>query len=116
VCLKLATFIIPYIPSKDSSHLIVNQLPLVLLANDILAITGKESHTIRICPLPSISQTNTLIMDAVSLYQMVTRADPIGLQIFDYEQYPIQSEEDARRQKDATFGSIFDIKKNERNL
>jgi len=81
------------------------------LANDILAITGKERHTIGICPLPSISQTNALIMDAVSLYQMVTRVDPIGLQIFDYEQYPFQSEEDARRQKDATFGSIFDIKK-----
>ncbi|KAL0582306.1 hypothetical protein ABG067_007835, partial [Albugo candida] len=113
VCLKIIKFIQPYIPYKDSINSMVHQLPFVLLSNTILELIGKKKaiYIIGICPLPSISQTNSLAMNAVSLYQMMTRVDPVGLQLFDYEQYPIQSEEDARRQKDATFNSIFDMKK-----
>ncbi|GAA5794779.1 hypothetical protein HPULCUR_000125 [Helicostylum pulchrum] len=112
VCLKIITFLRPYIPQKECFHMIIHQLPLVLLANDILIKTGNTSHTRKICPLSSLSQTSSLRVDGSSLYHIMTRADPISLDIFDYVGYTFQSEEDARRQQDAIFGSIFDIKKN----
>lgn len=50
-------------------------------------------------------------MDKPSLYHMMTRTDPIALDIFDFEGYVIQSEKGARRQRDAVFCFLFNIKK-----
>lgn len=55
--------------------------------------------------------TNSLRMDRPSLYHMMTRTDPIALDIFDFEGYVIQSEKGARRQRDAVFCFILTSKK-----
>ena len=42
---------IPYIPSKEHSFTIMHQLPFVLLANEILELTGYKKFTRYICQI-----------------------------------------------------------------
>ncbi|CEG77598.1 hypothetical protein RMATCC62417_12314 [Rhizopus microsporus] len=108
-CLLIVNKLMPYIPLKRCLHHIIYQLPLTLLANDILRYTGYQKFTQNICPLPSLTTMNALRLDGPSLCHVLSRAVPYKLHIFDYDNYVIESEDVARRNQDATFSSIFDM-------
>ena len=109
VVLLIINSLIPYIPSKEHSFTIMHQLPFVLLANEILELTGYKKFTRKICPTPVI-RDHALTVDGPALYYMLTRKGSNPLHLFDYDGYWIDSEEVARRHQDEVFGAIFDMK------
>ncbi|CEG76619.1 hypothetical protein RMATCC62417_11491 [Rhizopus microsporus] len=62
-----------------------------------------------VCPLPTASIINAIRLDAPSLYYLLSCSDPAKFQILDFDNHLIDSEDQARRHKDAVFGSIFDL-------
>lgn len=107
--LLIINSLIPYIPSKEHSFKILHQLPFVLLANEILELTGYKKFTRKICPTPVV-RNHALTIDVPALYHMLTRKGSNHLHLFDYDGYWIDSEEVARRHQDEVFGAIFDMK------
>ncbi|CEI89126.1 hypothetical protein RMCBS344292_03495 [Rhizopus microsporus] len=91
----------PYIPGKQNRFVVAFQIPLCILANDILRATGYAKFTHQLFPLPHLSYLNALQFNAPS--------GPDALLIFDFNQKAIDSIEYARSNKDAVFCSIFDM-------
>ena len=98
----------PYIPDKQNRFVVARQIPLCILANDILRTTGYAKFTRQLFPLPRLSYLNALQANAPSLYHMMT-SGPDALLISDFNQKAIDSIEYARSNKHAVFSSIFDM-------
>lgn len=98
----------PYIPDKKDRFVIGCQLPLCLLANDVLCTVGYARFDRLLFPKPKPTQLQALDISAPSLYQMLT-SDPNPLSIADFNSNKIDSIEYARSNKDAVFCSIFDM-------
>ena len=81
----------------------------MILANDILKYTGYDKFCMNVCPLPTASTINAMRLDTPSLYHLPPHSDPAKFQILDFDDYLIDSEDQARRHMDAVFGSIFDL-------
>ncbi|ORE07353.1 hypothetical protein BCV72DRAFT_109091 [Rhizopus microsporus var. microsporus] len=103
-CLLILNALKSYIPKKKERLIIAHQLPLCILANDTLLYAGYR----KLCPQPSVSTLHVLRIDEPSLYQILTRL-PCALAIFSYDNYLIESVEEARQNKDAVFSSFFDM-------
>ncbi|CEI97793.1 hypothetical protein RMCBS344292_11918 [Rhizopus microsporus] len=107
-CLLILNALKPYIPEKKERFTIAHQLPFCILANDTLLYAGYRKFYRKLCPQPSASSLHALRIDGPSLYQILTRL-PCALAIFNYDNYLIESVEEARQNKDAVFSSFFDM-------
>ncbi|ORE09146.1 hypothetical protein BCV72DRAFT_193715, partial [Rhizopus microsporus var. microsporus] len=107
-CLLILNALKPYIPKKKERFIIAHQLPFCILANDTLLYAGYRKFYRKLCPQPSASSLHALRIDGPSLYQILTRL-PCALAIFNYDNYLIESVEEARQNKDAVFSSLFDM-------
>ncbi|KAI9257797.1 hypothetical protein EDC94DRAFT_661101 [Helicostylum pulchrum] len=72
VAALIVNLLAPYIPSKELSFDIVQQLLFILLANEFFEITSYQKFTRNICPMSSLS-LNTLRIDGPALYHMISR-------------------------------------------
>ncbi|CAO3699726.1 unnamed protein product [Rhizopus microsporus] len=109
VCKLIIQSLKSYIPKKKYYSILAHQLPFVILANDILKYTGYDKFCMNVCPLPTASTINAMRLDTPSLYHLPPHSDPAKFQILDFDDYLIDSEDQARRHMDAVFGSIFDL-------
>ncbi|KAL4215411.1 hypothetical protein AB4K20DRAFT_1964200 [Rhizopus microsporus] len=100
----------PYIPDKQDRFVVARQIPLCILANDILRATEYAKFTHRFFPLPHLSYLNALQANVPSLHQIMT-SGPDALLISDFNQKTIDRIESVRSNKDAVFCSIFDMNK-----
>lgn len=107
VVLTIINSLAPYIPAKKYYCLIIHQLPVVILANDVLEPTGYEKFTRQVCPMPSLS-SQALKIDDPALYSIPTRKGDNLLYLYDYGGYIIESVEFTRRHQDEVFGLVFD--------
>ncbi|CEI87085.1 hypothetical protein RMCBS344292_01505 [Rhizopus microsporus] len=107
-CLLILNALKPYISKKEERFIIAHQLPFCILANDTLLYAGYKKLYRKLCPQPSASTLHALRVDGPSLYQILTRL-PCALAIFNYDNYLIESIEEARQNKDAVFSSLFDM-------
>lgn len=122
VCLLIANTLKMFLPARTKYHILAYQLHFCLFANDVLEYAGYSKFSRELCPKTSISNINTLHLDAPSIYQILTQkldddfdenqdALSTELIIYGYNKEPIPSIERARRNKDAIFNSIFDYTK-----
>ncbi|GAA5801602.1 hypothetical protein HPULCUR_007050 [Helicostylum pulchrum] len=74
VAALIVNLLAPYIPSKELSFDIVQQLLFILLANEFFEITSYQKFTRNICPMSSLS-LNTLRVDGPALYHMLSRKE-----------------------------------------
>ncbi|CEJ00513.1 hypothetical protein RMCBS344292_14566 [Rhizopus microsporus] len=100
----------PYIPDKQDRFVVARQIPLCILANDILRATEYAKFTHRFFPLPHLSYLNALQANVPSLHQIMI-SGPDALLISDFNQKTIDRIESVRSNKDAVFCSIFDMNK-----
>ncbi|PHZ09986.1 uncharacterized protein RHIMIDRAFT_293945, partial [Rhizopus microsporus ATCC 52813] len=106
-CLLILNALKPYIPKKGR-FVIAHQLPFCILANNALLYVGYKKFYRKFCPQPSGSTLHALRIDGSSLYQILTRL-PCALAVFNYDNYLIESVEEARQNKDAVFSALFDM-------
>lgn len=109
VVLSIINSLAPYIPTKKYYYLIIHQLPVMILANDVLEATGYENFTRQICPMPSLS-SQALKIDDPALYSIPTRKGDNSLYLYDYDSYIFESVEFTKRHQDEIFGLVFDLK------
>jgi hypothetical protein len=90
-----------------------HQLPFVLMANEILHASGYNKFTINVCPLTMPGKLNALAIDAPSLFSLFCspklKKGITKLDIYDFGGRKIVSREVATENKDAVFGSFFNI-------
>ncbi|CAO3635029.1 unnamed protein product [Mucor fragilis] len=114
-CLLICNMIMPYVPAKNNWFSLPYQLPFVLMANELLRLTGYNKFTVSISPLTMPGKLNCLPVDAPMLFSLFCSPkiprDVMRLDIFDFQGRKIVSKEDALSNKDATFSSFFDIQK-----
>ena len=112
-CLLICTLTMPYVPSKKNWYSMPHQLPFVLMANDILRASGYNKFTISVCPLTMPGKLNALAIDAPSLFSLFCspklKKSVTKLDIYDFGGRKIVSREVATENKDAVFGSFFNI-------
>ena len=108
VLVKIISILKPYIPPKKDRYVIGYQLPLCLLANDVLQAVNHAKFTRLLFPKPSPTHLQALDISAPALYQMLT-SEPNALSLADFNSNKIDSIEYARSNKDAVFCSIFDM-------
>ncbi|ORE07187.1 hypothetical protein BCV72DRAFT_190138, partial [Rhizopus microsporus var. microsporus] len=106
-CLLILNALKPYIPKKGR-FVIAHQLPFCILANNALLYVGYKKFYRKFCPQPSGSTLHALRIDGSSLYQILTRL-PCALAVFNYDNYLIESVEEARQNKDTVFSALFDM-------
>ncbi|KAI8062940.1 hypothetical protein BDF21DRAFT_347245 [Thamnidium elegans] len=85
------------------------QLPLCIVCNDILRYTSHTKYKSKLCPVVLSSQLAPLHLSASSLFQILS-SSPKPPIIFGYDNYMLESEEVAIRNKAPVFHSIFDMK------
>jgi hypothetical protein len=114
VSLPIAAMIAPYIPSKENHYFIGFQLPFVLFANDVLRYAGYSKFCRNYCPLPSPTKLDALSIDVPSIYAIFSRTKNKPITLFDLEGFPINSDQQARSRKDATFHAFLISAKSEK--
>ncbi|CAO3619593.1 unnamed protein product [Mucor fragilis] len=108
-CLLLAKALLPYIPTRGNYSYIGFQLPFLLIANDILRCVGYSKFAVELCSSSSCGSLHAMRLDAISVYTLCTKGDD-PMDIFDFQEFVIESVGIARQYKDAVFNSVFDIR------
>ena len=90
-----------------------HQLLFILMANKVLRSSGYNKVAISVCPLTMLGRLNALAIDAPSPLSLFCfpklKKDITKLDIYDFGDRKIISKEVATEDKNAIFGSFFNI-------
>ncbi|KAI9474133.1 MAG: hypothetical protein EXX96DRAFT_580712 [Benjaminiella poitrasii] len=105
-CTLICNLIMPYVPQKTNWGLMPYQIPFVLMANELLRITGYSKFSIKVSPL---TMPEWMLLLFFSLF--CSAKDSRNLNVYDFEGNVIVSRQIATQSKDAIFSSFFNLAK-----
>ncbi|GAA5796257.1 hypothetical protein HPULCUR_001627 [Helicostylum pulchrum] len=113
VCMLIFNLIAPYIPVHKNRGSFAYQLPFLLMCNQIFRVTEYFKFVIKLCPIIKPGSLSSLRMDAAGLYSLFSsqKVKEKPLRVFDHNNQEITSKQAATEQKDAMFGSYFNLPK-----
>lgn len=110
VLAMLYNFIAPYIPKRSNRGSFPYQIPFLIMCSQVFRATDSYKFVAKLCPLIKPGTLCTLKLDAATLYSLFcSRTAKQKISVFDHENVQIPSMQMAIRQKDAIFGSFFDL-------
>ncbi|GAA5798712.1 hypothetical protein HPULCUR_004117 [Helicostylum pulchrum] len=113
VCMLIFNLIAPYIPDRKNRGSFAYQLPFLLMCNQIFRVTECFKFVINLCPIIKPGSLSSLRMDAAGLYSLFSSQKVKGkpLRVFNHNNQKITSKKAATEQKDAMFGSYFNLQR-----
>ncbi|KAI9262799.1 hypothetical protein EDC94DRAFT_607444 [Helicostylum pulchrum] len=113
VCMLIFNLIAPYIPDHKNRGSFAYQLPFLLMCNQIFLVTEYFKFVVKLCPIIKPGSLSSLQMDAAGLYSLFSsqKVKEKPLRVFDHNNQEITSKQAATEQKDAMFGSYFNLPK-----
>ncbi len=113
VCLLIYNAIALYMPPKIKTLEFAYQIPFFLMTNQVMNVTGYSNFITQLCPLTKPCNLNSLRLGASALFSIFCSKgrEENQVDIFNHYNVPTTSTAQTVEEKDAVFGSFFDLAK-----